>query len=149
MSDPSSTALLDAIEALSLARPFTTASVARALGVAVEPRADLSNAFFEVHVGRGAATSSFAEVELRTPRAADQGGLVLVTLAPSVSLSKREVMDRFGVRPELGVPTPRQPSSAPIYFIYRFAWGDARFGFDRAGDEALRVVVLDATEARP
>lgn len=137
---------LDAIEALSLARPFSPASVARALGVTVSAVPDRSTPFFVVHEGRGAAGAPFAEVELRTPREAGKDGLVIAHLAASMSISKREVMDRFGVNPELAVPTPRQPPSSPIYFVYRFAWGDARFGFDRAAPELLRVVVLDATE---
>jgi hypothetical protein len=140
---------LDAVEALALARPFLPESVARTLGVAVAAVPERSTPFFVVHEGRGAAGAPFAEVELRTPRAAGKDGLVIAHLAGAVAVSKREVMDRFGLQPELAVPTPRQPPSSPLYFVYRFAWGDARFGFDRSGAELLRVVVLDATGAAP
>ena len=78
MSHPANPAVLDAVEALSIARPFTPDAVARSLGVALTPRPELSNAHFAVHVGRGDGASPFAEVELRQPIAPGADGLVAV-----------------------------------------------------------------------
>lgn len=148
MSGHATSTVLDALEALALARPFTPASVTRVLGVPLTFRPELSNPHFAIHIGKGDPSGPYAEVELREARVVSRDGLVVVTLAPSIDVRKPAVFERFGVRPEPSIPTPRQPTNAPLYLVYRFAWGDARFGFDRAGEQPLRVVVLDATEAR-
>ena len=151
MSKEASAGVLDAVEALMAGRPLSVERVSSTLGVSLELQPERSNAHFAIHTSStsSAPSAPWAAVELRVPVAEDRDGLVVVSLRDEVEISKQEVMDRFGARPEIMVPTPREPKDAPLYLVYRFGWGDVRFGFERGGRESLRRVVLDATGARP
>lgn len=148
MSKEASAGVLDAVEALMAGRPLSVERVSSTLGVSLEVQPERSNAHFTIHTS-SAPSGPWAAVELRVPVAEDRDGLVVVSLREEVEIGKQEVMDRFGARPEIMVPTPREPKDAPLYLVYRFGWGDVRFGFERGGRELLRRVVLDATGARP
>lgn len=145
MSKETSAAVLDTVEALMAARPLSVEGVSRILGVSLEHQPERSNPYFGIHTSARQAGMPVAEVELRLPASPDRDGLLVVALSEEVPIGKQEVMDRFGSRPELSVPTPREPPSAPLYLVYRFGWGDVRFGFERGGRELLRRIVLDAT----
>ncbi len=86
-------------------------------------------------------------VEVRVPaaQATRKGPIVILDLDPElVQLGQAQVKARFGDKPTLDVPTPRQPPESPIYLNYKQSWGTLRFGFARPKTELLTTIVVDA-----
>jgi hypothetical protein len=143
--------ILAAVEALAAARPFRVEAVERLFEVSLEREPERSNDYFTVYRSAKRPGATFAQVEARVPvpgAGPARDGLVVVDLGGEIDLGQADVMVRFGSRPEVSPPTPRQPADALVYLIYKLSWGDLRFGFSRSGSQELRAVVVDAVGSR-
>jgi hypothetical protein len=129
--------------------PFRLESVSKTLGHWLRENPGRSTEYFLVYESKDPTHDLFTEVELRVPRdpGSKQGGLLILTVNPAVCVGREAVLERFGRQPELVVPTPREPATAPLHLKYSMAWGTVSFGFPRQGRECLTDVVLDGTEA--
>jgi hypothetical protein len=139
--------LLAMVQALASNRPFRIENVSQLTGSTLHLVPTESNDFFLVYRSEASSGTLLTEVELRqpTPQTSAKDGLILLTIAPSLCISQEVIMARFGMKPQLEVPTPQQPEDAPMYLIYPMEWGELRFGFQRQAPEYLTGIVLDAT----
>jgi hypothetical protein len=140
--------LLAVVRDLTGRHPFRPEAVSKTLGHWLRENAERATEYFLVYESKDAAHELFTEVELRVPRdpSSSQGGLLILSVSPALCVGRDAVLERFGRQPELVVPTPREPPTAPVYLRYNAAWGTMSFGFPRKGRECLTDVVLDGTE---
>lgn len=151
-------ALFDRIDpfvsgALASGRALQPDEVSQALGLKLAPDKSASNPYFAVFASTGgpgsdAAPGAVTSIELRTPRKPErgQGSLLILEVSPALGISQADVKQRYGDKIELSVPTPHQPPSAPVYWVYRKPWGKVSFGFARKAPQVLVSVVIDAIE---
>jgi len=139
--------LFEALDALEASRPFLVDDVSRRTGLTLVPGRDQTDGAFAVHRGSDPAGALFVEAELRVPgpAATAPDGILILWVSPAVEVTARAVTSRLGPEQDLIVPTPRQPADAPVYAVYRNAWGHLRLGFERGVRGRLVRIVLDAT----
>ena len=140
--------LVAVVRDLTGRHPFRVEAVAKTLGHWLRENAERSTEYFLVYESKDPAHELFTQVELRVPRdpSSKQGGLLILGVNPALCVGRNAVLERFGRQPELVVPSPREPASAPLYLKYALAWGSLSFGFPRSGRECLTDVVLDGTD---
>ena len=120
--------------------------LAKHLGLKLD-RSARSNQYFDVY--ESGASSRYehvkaAEVRLPVDRSPGKGGFISLSIDPGIEcISVDQIFSRFGDKPELGVPTPRQPATAPLYYLYRYPWGELRLGVSRGAPECLETAVVD------
>lgn len=89
------------------------------------------------------------KIELRSPYEKENpGGLIIIDFYNTEHITEKDVISRFGQIDDLGVPFPEQPPDSPLYFSYKFDWGELRLGFSPMKPESLISVVLDAYESK-
>jgi hypothetical protein len=136
------------VDRITAARPFRLETVAALVGFTIVETRRSARAGFRYGQGnRNGGLIAAAEIRERLDPSPGRDGLVILDLGGGFCIGQRQVMRRYGDAPELAVPTPHQPADAPLYFVYRFDWGQISFGFARSGEECLVGVVLDATGA--
>ena len=122
-------------------------SLEQRLGVVFAERSMESTEYFRVlSASQSTALRAIKGAELRVPvaKSATSGPLLVLDVDPSAQcIALDEIQKHYGRGPELNVPTPRQPSSAPLDYAYRFAWGRMSFGVSRTPPECLTRVVID------
>ena len=62
-------------------------------------------------------------------------------------ITGKDVVERFGEVSDLIIPYPEQPEEAPVVLVYKYDWGELRFGCSRDESDSLISVVLDAYES--
>ena len=109
------------------------------------------NKHFSVHhyLGNTAKEHPFIrKVELRSPvEKANPGGLIILDLCNTSHITRKDVVARFGEVSDLIIPYPQQPKEDPVVLVYKYDWGELRFGFSRNESDSLVLVVLDAYES--
>jgi len=109
------------------------------------------NKHFSVHhsLGNTAKEHSFIKkVELRSPvEKENPGGLIILDLCNTFHITGKDVVKRFGEVSDLIIPSPEQPEEAPVVLVYKYDWGELRFGCSRDESDSLVSVVLDAYES--
>lgn len=132
----SNDALFKMVQDISDARPLRPERVAEITGHKLHPVPQTS--FFESQDDKH---SWIRSIDFRGP------GLVTLTIAAGHCIKKKEVMSRYGDRPEISFQTHRRPPQGPTYFAYRFPWGKVSFGFDGKGEECLQSVTVEVIGA--
>ena len=88
------------------------------------------------------------KVELRSPvKKGNPGGLIILHLCNTSHITGKDVLKRFGEVSDLIIPSPVQPEEAPVVLVYKYDWGELRFGCTRDESDSLISVVLDAYES--
>jgi len=109
------------------------------------------NEHFSVHrsLGNTAKENPFIKkVELRSPvEKRNPGGLIILDLCNTSHITGKDVVKRFGEVSDLIIPSPEQPEEDPVVLIYKYGWGELRFGCSRDESDSLVSVVLDAYES--
>jgi len=109
------------------------------------------NKHFSVHhsLGNTAKEHPFIKkVELRSPvEKENPGGLIILDLCNISNITGKDVAKRFGEVSDLIIPSPEQPEEAPVVLVYKYDWGELRFGCLRNESDSLVLVVLDAYES--
>lgn len=148
-----SAGLFDLVSKLADGRALKPEEVGTAVGLKLVPDKGDSTPYFAVFRSKPEPAASsgsmgITAVELRTPRKPEpgQGSLLILDVDAALGIGQKDTMARFGDKPELSVPTPHQPASAPVYLAYKKPWGTLRFGFARAKAQAMISIVIDATE---
>lgn len=138
------------VQDLVASRPLRADAVAKITTQPLQPAESPSNPYFSIFTAHDDAHAHIRETELRVPRpgsgATAEDGILILTLQTKSCITQKEVLAQFGDNPELAIPTPREPPTAPMYLVYRQPWGAMRFGFERVGRACLTTVVLDATK---
>jgi len=84
-------------------------------------------------------------IELRAPgRKGKPGGLIIIEFSNGLGITGEEVLGRFGEISDLVIPYPEQPQDDPLYYVYKFDWGDLSFGISRDKSAFLVSAILDA-----
>jgi hypothetical protein len=109
------------------------------------------NKHFSVHhyLGDTAKEHPFIKkVELRSPvEKGNPGGLIILDLCNTSHITQKDVVARFGEASDLIIPYPNQPKEDPVVLVYKYDWGELRFGCSRNESDSLVLVVLDAYES--
>lgn len=136
--------LLEKIDGLAKGRALSSAGIAKALGVMLQPAADQSTEFTLLYVGGSDPAQMFENVELRMPgpSSENRSQLLILTVNQHNCVKMDEVIHRYGAA-ELEVPTPREPPESPSYLVFRKPWGELSFGFARDAKACLGKIVID------
>jgi hypothetical protein len=87
-------------------------------------------------------------MELRSPVGeGNPKGLIILDLCNTSHITRKDIMERFGEVSDLIIPYPEQPKEDPVVLVYKYDWGELRFGCSRDGSDSLVSVVLDAYES--
>jgi len=109
------------------------------------------NEHFSVHHSLGNTTKEhpfLKKVELRSPmEKGNPGGLIILDLCNTSHITRKDVVKRFGEVSDLIIPSPEQPEEDPVVLVYKYDWGELRFGCSRNESDSLVSVVLDAYES--
>ena len=88
------------------------------------------------------------KLELRSPvEKGNPGGLIILDLCNTSHITGKDVVKRFGEVSDLIIPSPEQPEEDPVVLVYKYDWGELRFGCTRNESDSLISVVLDAYES--
>ena len=128
------------------------AKVSKATGFQFEIDATSSNEYFTVYHSKGKPTDILKHVEVRLPTRSSsaKGGMVILDVTPDVTLTGKEIYARFGDIAGISIPSPPvmnprfpcpKPAELPTYYVYRFRWGKASFGFARDNGRLVAVVL--------
>jgi hypothetical protein len=60
-----------------------------------------------------------------------------------IDIRSEDIVEKFGGKHELVMPTPRSPSSVPIYYKYTKEWGSLSFGISRNTDRLISIVIRE------
>ena len=146
-----SAALFDLVTELTYTPVLKPEEVAAATGLQLVPDKGESSQHFAAFrskpraAGEAPGATGVQGAKLLTPRksGSHHGSLLTLEVASALGIGQAEVKARFGDKPELSVPTPDQPASAPIVLIYQQSWGALRFRFERGKAQALVSIVID------
>ncbi len=143
--------LFELIDDLAKNRPLRVSSLSERLGLSFKEDRASSNAYFHIYQAHGPAKRAGGAVvgaELREPAQAPKegsvNGLLILEINKQTCVSQEEIRQRFGANPELTIPSPHGPADAPVYWVYRQAWGKLNFGFSRSEPACLVGVTIDA-----
>jgi hypothetical protein len=137
--------LFDALAGTVQGRKSGLAHVSGPLGVTLEKSSAKSNDYFDVlSAGRSRTFPELKSAEVRVDRRSGSIRLILLGVdAGTHCTPSSEVMRRFGSSPELSPPTARQPAGSPIFYVYRYPWGDLRIGVSPTGRQCVETIVTE------
>ena len=142
--------LFDFLISLGEKHAFTLETLASLTGLSLmdDP---FPNEHYSVHHAmgnKGKEHPFIKKLELRSPVGkGNPGGLIILDLCNTSHITKKDVMERFGEVSDLIVPYPEQPKEDPVILVYKYDWGELRFGCSRDTSDSLVSVVLDAYES--
>jgi hypothetical protein len=145
MDDASS--LFAIVDRLVDARPLTAAVVGKLVSGELTPVGRDSTEYILVYQTQGAPEFDHVELRLPGPNGAYKGQFLKLEVNAKRCVQVADVRSRYGREHDIDVPTPRQPASDPVYFVYERHWGTLSFGFARDGAQCLRGVAIDFTGA--
>lgn len=119
--------------------------VAQTLGVAFEKSRPKSNDYFDVLVsGRSRTVPELSSAEARVDRRSGRIRLLLLGVDPATHCTpSAEVIQRFGEPRDMAPPTARQPAGSPIFYTYRYPWGDLRVGVAPDRPQCVTTIVTE------
>lgn len=99
---------------------------------------------YDTYIGLG-GKPFIKEIEIRMSVAPDSEwkSHTTVMFKEKIDIRSEDIVEKFGGKHELVMPTPRSPSSVPIYYKYTKEWGSLSFGISRNTDRLISIVIRE------
>lgn len=127
----------DLIERLEKSAPWTPEQMMKTMGIELRQDSEKSGPAFKAYTQPPSAASPYRSVELRMPNGVGSNEqLLIVDLAHDVGVTRKDIMNRYGLEFDTEVPPP-QARDLPTFLRFKRANGYVSLGV--TGEDARLV----------
>lgn len=144
------TEIFDVIEQLTQSLPLEPVKVAEILNTRLEDDPEDDSPVQKSYLQpEDVADSRYESVELRIPDPllGTDGGLLSATLKDNEGIGTDAIFQKFGLKFEQEVPSPRCPSDTPVYYNYEQPWGTLSLGVTNDDDDRFVSFIMKPKES--